>query len=66
MLGIPSIDLAAGRPRIVSWPGAPVVAGAVDLAGIRRLRYARLVGIILGEALLSGRMEYSAAREAAA
>ena len=44
-----------------------VIAGGVaDLAGIRRLRDAGLTGIILGEVLLSGRIEYPAAMEAAA
>jgi len=54
--------------RLVRAPGVEVLVagGAVDLAGIRRLRDAGVAGIILGEALLSGRIEYSAAREAAA
>ena len=44
-----------------------VVAGGVaDLAGIRQLRDAGLTGILLGEVLLSGRIEYQAAMEAAA
>lgn len=43
-----------------------VAGGVVDLAGIRRLRDAGAAGIILGEALLSGRIEYPAAMEAAA
>jgi phosphoribosylformimino-5-aminoimidazole carboxamide ribotide isomerase len=44
-----------------------VIAGGVtDLAGIRRLRDAGVTGILLGEALLSGRIEYPAAMEAAA
>jgi len=44
-----------------------VVAGGVnDLDGIRRLRDAGIGGIILGEALLSGAIDYAAAREAAA
>lgn len=44
-----------------------VVAGGVaDLAGIRQLRDAGLAGILLGEVLLSGRIEYQAAMEAAA
>jgi phosphoribosylformimino-5-aminoimidazole carboxamide ribotide isomerase len=43
-----------------------LVAGGVrDLDGIRRLRDAGVAGIILGEALLSGAIEYTAAREAA-
>ena len=44
-----------------------VIAGGItDLAGIRRLRDAGLTGIILGEVLLSGRIGYPAAMEAAA
>jgi len=44
-----------------------VVAGGVrDLNGIRRLRNAGVAGIILGEALLSGAIDYTAALEAAA
>lgn len=43
-----------------------VVAGGVrDLDGIRRLRDAGVAGIILGEALLSGAIDYPAAVEAA-
>ena len=44
-----------------------LVAGGVrDLDAIRRLRDAGVGGIILGEALLSGAIDYSAALEAAA
>ncbi len=44
-----------------------VVAGGVrDLDGVRRLRDAGVTGIILGEALLSGAIDYTAALEAAA
>jgi phosphoribosylformimino-5-aminoimidazole carboxamide ribotide isomerase len=43
-----------------------VAGGATDLDGIRRLRDAGIAGIILGEALLSGAIDFSAAREAAA
>jgi phosphoribosylformimino-5-aminoimidazole carboxamide ribotide isomerase len=44
-----------------------VVAGGVaDLDGIRRVRDAGAAGIILGEALLSGAIDYQTAREAAA
>jgi phosphoribosylformimino-5-aminoimidazole carboxamide ribotide isomerase len=44
-----------------------LVAGGVrDLDGVRRLRDAGAGGIILGEALLSGAIDYTAAREAAA
>ena len=43
-----------------------VAGGARDLAGIGRLRDAGVDGIILGEALLSGAIDYPAALEAAA
>jgi phosphoribosylformimino-5-aminoimidazole carboxamide ribotide isomerase len=44
-----------------------VVAGGVrDVAGIKRVRDAGATGIILGEALLSGAIDYPTAREAAA
>ena len=44
-----------------------LVAGGVgDLAGLRRVRDAGAAGIILGEALLSGAIDYQTAREAAA
>jgi phosphoribosylformimino-5-aminoimidazole carboxamide ribotide isomerase len=43
-----------------------VAGGATDVDGIRRLRDAGIAGIILGEALLSGAIEFSAALEAAA
>jgi hypothetical protein len=43
-----------------------VAGGVSDLAGVRRVRDAGAAGIILGEALLSGAMNYQTAREAAA
>lgn len=43
-----------------------VAGGVVDLAGIRRLREAGAAGVVLGEALLTGRIEYPSAMEAAA
>jgi phosphoribosylformimino-5-aminoimidazole carboxamide ribotide isomerase len=43
-----------------------VAGGVVDLDGIRRLRGAGVDGIILGEPLLSGSIDYAAALEAAA
>jgi phosphoribosylformimino-5-aminoimidazole carboxamide ribotide isomerase len=43
-----------------------VAGGATDLDGIRRLRDAGIAGIILGEALLSGAIDFTAAVEAAA
>ncbi len=42
-----------------------VAGGVRDVAGIRRLRDAGMTGIILGEALLSGAIDYHAALEAA-
>ncbi|MBI3751240.1 MAG: hypothetical protein HY263_06240 [Chloroflexi bacterium] len=41
-----------------------VAGGARDLDGVRRVRDAGAAGIILGEALLSGAIDYVAAREA--
>lgn len=43
-----------------------IAGGVTDLAGIRRLRDAGIAAILLGEVLLSGRIEYPAAMEAAA
>jgi phosphoribosylformimino-5-aminoimidazole carboxamide ribotide isomerase len=43
-----------------------VAGGISDLDGIHRLRDAGIAGIILGQALLSGAIEFSAALEAAA
>jgi phosphoribosylformimino-5-aminoimidazole carboxamide ribonucleotide (ProFAR) isomerase len=43
-----------------------VAGGVSDRAGVARLRESGIAGIILGEALLSGRIDYSAALEAAA
>jgi phosphoribosylformimino-5-aminoimidazole carboxamide ribotide isomerase len=43
-----------------------VAGGIVDLAGIRRLREAGAAGVVLGEALLTGRIAYPSAMEAAA
>jgi phosphoribosylformimino-5-aminoimidazole carboxamide ribotide isomerase len=43
-----------------------VAGGVTDLAGIRRLRDAGVAGVLLGEVLLSGRIEFPAAMEAAA
>jgi phosphoribosylformimino-5-aminoimidazole carboxamide ribotide isomerase len=52
----------AGRPDV----DVLVAGGSTDLDGIRRLRDAGIAGIILGEALLSGAIDFSAALEAAA
>jgi phosphoribosylformimino-5-aminoimidazole carboxamide ribotide isomerase len=43
-----------------------VAGGVTDLEGIRRLRQAGIAGLILGEVLLSGAIDYPAALEAAA
>jgi phosphoribosylformimino-5-aminoimidazole carboxamide ribotide isomerase len=43
-----------------------IAGGVTNLDGIRRLRDAGIAGIILGEALLSGAIDYTAALEAAA
>jgi phosphoribosylformimino-5-aminoimidazole carboxamide ribotide isomerase len=43
-----------------------VAGGVADLDGIRRLRDVGIAGIILGQALLSGAIEFPAALEAAA
>jgi phosphoribosylformimino-5-aminoimidazole carboxamide ribotide isomerase len=43
-----------------------VAGGVTELAGVRRLRDAGIAGIILGEALLSGAIDFPAALEAAA
>ena len=52
----------AARPDI----DVLVAGGVSDLDGIRRLRDAGIAGIILGEALLSGAIDFTAAQEAAA
>jgi phosphoribosylformimino-5-aminoimidazole carboxamide ribotide isomerase len=43
-----------------------IAGGVSDLDGLRRVRDAGAAGIILGEALLSGAIDYQTAREAAA
>ena len=43
-----------------------MAGGAADLDSIRNLRDAGVSGLILGEALLSGSIDFSAALEAAA
>jgi phosphoribosylformimino-5-aminoimidazole carboxamide ribotide isomerase len=43
-----------------------VAGGVTDLEGVRRVRDSGAAGIILGEALLSGAIDYELAREAAA
>jgi phosphoribosylformimino-5-aminoimidazole carboxamide ribotide isomerase len=61
-----SAELEALAALRVSVDVEVMVAGGVrDVDGIRRLRDAGVAGIILGEALLSGAIDYTAALEAA-
>jgi phosphoribosylformimino-5-aminoimidazole carboxamide ribotide isomerase len=61
----PELQHIADLARIVD--ADLLVAGGVrDLEGIRRVRDTGVTGIILGEALLSGAIDYPAALEAAA
>ena len=63
---------AVARPRpldaLVRRHDADVVVagGITDLDGVRRLRDAGVTGVILGEALLSGAIDFPRALEAAA
>ena len=60
-------DLARTRELVQSYNAEILVAGGVrDLDGLRRLRDTGVGGVILGEVLLSGAIEYPAALEAAA
>jgi phosphoribosylformimino-5-aminoimidazole carboxamide ribotide isomerase len=60
-------DLAKVRSLVRSYDAEVLVAGGVrDLDGIRRLRDTGVAGVILGEALLSGAIDLTAALEAAA
>ncbi len=60
-------DLARTRELVRSYDAEILVAGGVhDLDGLRRLRDTGVAGVILGEALLSGAIDYPAAQEAAA
>ncbi|MDO8484485.1 MAG: HisA/HisF-related TIM barrel protein [Candidatus Limnocylindrales bacterium] len=60
-------DLERTRELIRSYDAEILVAGGVrDLEGLRRLRDTGASGVILGEALFSGAIDYSAALEAAA
>jgi phosphoribosylformimino-5-aminoimidazole carboxamide ribotide isomerase len=61
----PDLDMLASLVR--SYDADILVAGGTsDLAGISRLRDAGLAGVILGEVLLSGAIDFPAALEAAA
>lgn len=60
-------DLSRTSALVRSYDADFLVAGGVrDLDGLRRLRDAGIAGVILGEALLSGAIDYPAAMEAAA
>ena len=60
-------DLDRTRELIQTYDAEILVAGGVrDLDGLRRLRDTGVSGVILGEALFSGSIEYPAALEAAA
>lgn len=60
-------DLDFTRQLVRSYDAEILVAGGVrDLDGLRRLRDTGVAGVILGEALLSGAMDFPAALEAAA
>ena len=60
-------DLARTRELVRSYDAEILVAGGVlDLDALRRLRDTGVAGVILGQALLSGAIDYPAAREAAA
>jgi phosphoribosylformimino-5-aminoimidazole carboxamide ribotide isomerase len=63
--GEPDLELLRGLAR-ANDIDLFVAGGARDLAGIGRLRDSGVSGIILGEALLSGAVDYRAALEAAA
>jgi phosphoribosylformimino-5-aminoimidazole carboxamide ribotide isomerase len=60
-------DLERTRELIRTYDAEILVAGGVrDLEGLRRLRDTGVSGVILGEALFSGAIDYPAALEAAA
>ena len=60
-------DLVNTQRLVRSYDAEILVAGGVrDLDGLRRLRDTGVHGVILGEALLSGAIEFPAALEAAA
>jgi phosphoribosylformimino-5-aminoimidazole carboxamide ribotide isomerase len=60
-------DLLRTRELIRTYDAEIVVAGGVhDLDGLRRLRDTGVSGVILGEALFSGTLDYLEALEAAA
>jgi phosphoribosylformimino-5-aminoimidazole carboxamide ribotide isomerase len=60
-------DLSRTRELVRSYDAEILVAGGVhDLDALRRLRDTGVAGVILGQALLSGSIEFPAAKEAAA
>jgi phosphoribosylformimino-5-aminoimidazole carboxamide ribotide isomerase len=60
-------DLERVRSLVRTYDAEILVAGGVrDLDGLRRLRETGAAGVILGEALLTGAIDYPAAVEAAA
>lgn len=60
-------DLDRTRDLVRSYDAEILVAGGIhDLDALRRLRDTGVAGVILGEALLSGAIDYPAALEAAA
>jgi phosphoribosylformimino-5-aminoimidazole carboxamide ribotide isomerase len=60
-------DVARVQDLVRRYDSEILVAGGVsDIDGLRRLRDAGVSGVILGEALLSGRIDYPAAVEATA
>jgi phosphoribosylformimino-5-aminoimidazole carboxamide ribotide isomerase len=60
-------DLVRTRDLVRSYDAEILVAGGIrDLDGLRRLRDTGVAGVILGEVLLSGAIDYPAAMEAAA
>ena len=62
----PDTELLARLSAIHRTPTFLVAGGVSDLDGVRRLRDAGVAGIILGQALLSGAIDFSQALEAAA
>jgi phosphoribosylformimino-5-aminoimidazole carboxamide ribotide isomerase len=60
-------SLARARALVRSYDAEILVAGGVrDIDGLRRLRDTGVAGVILGEVLLSGAIDFPAATEAAA
>ena len=60
-------DLERTKDLVRSYDAEILVAGGIhDLDGLRRLRDTGVSGVILGEALFTGAIDYPAALEAAA